>query len=67
MGMGTVVQHNDIPSEHAGMFTLGGSTKVLEGSTIALCTDGDVRGSLHTSALAHSFGSDEDVKAVVVQ
>jgi hypothetical protein len=38
-GQCNVTQH---PHEHAGMLSLDGGTKVLDGSTAALCTDSDV-------------------------
>jgi hypothetical protein len=43
MGTGVVIQHNDTPHEDARMLCLDGGTKVWQGSTIQLCTDGDVR------------------------
>jgi hypothetical protein len=38
-----VVQHDDTPCHHAGSLSLDGSTKVSEGSTVALYTEGDIR------------------------
>lgn len=34
--VGIVVPHSDTPREHAGMLSLYGGTKILEGSTIVL-------------------------------
>jgi hypothetical protein len=36
---GIAVQHVDTHSEHAGVLSLGGGSKVSEGSTAALCVD----------------------------
>jgi hypothetical protein len=44
-----VVCHDDTLREHAGTRSRGGSMKVPEGSTTALCSDGDVTGSLKAS------------------
>jgi hypothetical protein len=67
MWMGFAVQHGT-PHDHAGMFPLDGSTKVLwgfHGSNACWwwCQDP----CIHTSALACSFRSDENVKSVMVQ
>jgi hypothetical protein len=37
-----VMQHGDIPSEHARIVPLGGGTKIAEGSTVALYVYGDL-------------------------
>jgi hypothetical protein len=42
MGMVGVMQHDDTPHEQIGILSLDGSTEVLEGSTIVLCSDGDI-------------------------
>jgi hypothetical protein len=34
-----IVQYDNTPSEHAGMLSLDGGTKVSVGSIIALCVD----------------------------
>jgi hypothetical protein len=54
MGTGVVVQHNDTPCEHAGTLSLDDGTVVLEGSTLALFVDGDVR----VLACQHQWSSD---------
>jgi hypothetical protein len=43
MRMYVVKEHYGIPHEHARTLCIGGYMKVLEGSTIALCVDVDVR------------------------
>jgi hypothetical protein len=43
MGIGIIMQHDITPQKHAGIFSPHSSTKVLESSTLALCTDGDVK------------------------
>jgi hypothetical protein len=37
MGIVIVMQHTDIPLEHAEMLSLDGGMKIMEGSTIVLC------------------------------
>jgi hypothetical protein len=41
--MCVVKEHYGIPHERATTLFRGGSMKVLEGSTVAVCVDGDVR------------------------
>jgi hypothetical protein len=38
-----IVQHKDCTSEHAGMLSLDGVLKVLEGSILVLFSDGSIR------------------------
>lgn len=51
-------EHYGIPHEHARTLCLGGSVRVLEGSTIALCVEVDVLNDC-------SYGLDEVVKPTV--
>lgn len=37
MGIGIGTQHKDTPHEHAGMLSLDGRMKIMEGSTIVMC------------------------------
>jgi hypothetical protein len=43
VAMAVDMQHGDTPCEHATVLSLDGGMKVSEGSTEALCVDGDVR------------------------
>ena len=63
--MYVVKEHHGIPHERAMTLCIGGSVKVLEGSTIALCVDVDVR-VFETDVLNYCrFGLDEGVKPTV--
>ena len=58
MRMYVFKEHYGIPHEHARTLRLGGSVRVLEGSTIALCVEVDVLNDC-------SYGLDEVVKPTV--
>lgn len=58
MRMYVVKGHYGIPHEHARTLCLGGSMRVLEGSTVALCVDVDVLNGC-------SYGLDEGAKPTV--
>lgn len=65
MRMYVVKEHYGILHEHARTLCIGGNMKVLEGSTIALCVDVDVRVFEADVLNDCRFGLDGGVKPTV--